>query len=97
VARGPITAALAAAQLSRNENQHVIVIMNGRPAAPPAPAGSDAATVRVGKIASARKPLMSELSEAHAIHVKAYRLVNWLAAMVSAGEKAQLKATASVA
>ena len=53
--------------------------------------------MRVGKIASAQKPLRSELREAHAIHVKAYRLVKSFAAMVSAGEKAQLKATASVA
>ena len=48
-------------------------------------------------IASDQKPLMSELSEVHATHVKAYRLVNSFAATVSAGEEARLKANPAVA
>jgi Subtilase family len=94
VALQPMTPALAA-QLAQNVNQHVIVIMKSQPAA--APVGSHAATVRSGMIASAQKPLISELSEVHATHVKAYRLVNSFAATVSAGEEARLKANSSVA
>jgi hypothetical protein len=94
IARQPMTAALAA-QLSTNVNQHVVVIMKSQLAA--APVGSHAATVRAGVIASDQKPLMSELSEVDATHVKAYRLVNSFAATVSAGEEARLKANSSVA
>jgi hypothetical protein len=94
VALQPMTPALAA-QLSQNVNQHVIVIMKSQLAA--APVGSHAASVRAGVIASDQKPLMSELSEVHATHVKAYRLVNSFAATVSAGEESRLKASSSVA
>jgi hypothetical protein len=94
VALAPMTSALAA-QLSQNVNQHVIVIMKSQLAA--APVGSHAASVRAGVIASDQKPLMSELSEVHATHVKAYRLVNSFAATVSAGEESRLKANSSVA
>jgi hypothetical protein len=90
----PMTSALAA-QLSQNVNQHVIVIMKSQPAS--APVGSHAAAVRAGQITSAQKPLMSELSEVHATHVKAYNLVNSFAATVSAGEETRLKANSSVA
>jgi len=94
VALAPMTPALAA-QLSQHVNQHVIVIMKSQLAA--APVGSHAATVRAGMIASAQKPLMTELGEVHATHVKAYRLVNSFAATVSAGEESRLKANPSVA
>jgi len=94
VALPPMTSALAA-QLSKNVNQPVIVIMKSQPAA--APVGSHAATVRAGVVASQQAPLMSELREVHATHVKAYQLVNSFAATVSAGEEARLKANPSVA
>ena len=94
IAQQPMTAALAA-QLSTNVNQHVVVIMKSQLAA--APVGSHAATMRAGVIASDQKPLMSELSEVHATHVKAYRLVNSFAATISAGEETRLKANSSVA
>jgi hypothetical protein len=94
VATAPMTPALAA-QLSQNVNQHVIVIMKGQLAA--APVGSKAATTRAGMIANAQKPLMSELSQVHATHVKAYRLVNSFAATVSKGEESRLKANSAVA
>ncbi len=94
VAQEPMTPALAA-QLSQNVNQHVIVFMKSQPAA--APVGSSAATTRAGMIASAQKPLMSELNEVRATHIKAYRVVNSFAATVSAGEEARLKANSSVA
>jgi Subtilase family len=94
VATEPMTPALAA-QLSQDVSQHVIVIMKSQPAA--APVGSHAATVRAGMVASQQKPLMSELSEVHATHVKSYQLVNSFAATVSSGEEARLKANSSVA
>jgi hypothetical protein len=89
-----MTPALAA-QLSQNVNRHVIVIMKSQ--LPAARVGSAAANTRAGIIASYQKPLMSELSEVHATHIKAYRVVNSFAATVSAGEEARLKVNSSVA
>ena len=94
VATAPMTSALAA-QLSTNVNQHVIVIMKSQLAA--APEGSQANATRSSRIASFQKPLMSELSQVHATHIKAYRLVNSFAATVSKGEETRLKANSSVA
>ena len=90
----PMTAALAA-QLSANVNQHVIVIMKSQLAA--ARVGSHAAVTRSDAIAAEQAPLMTELRQVHATHVKSYRLVNSFAATVSKGEMARLKATAGVA
>jgi len=89
-----MTPALAA-QLSQNVNQHVIVIMKSQPAQEPV--GSSAASARSALIASDQAPLMSELSQVHAAHIKAYRLTNSFATTVSAGEEARLKANSSVA
>jgi hypothetical protein len=94
VATAAMTPALAT-QLSQNVNQHVIVIMKSQLAA--APAGSQANATRSSMIASKQRPLMSELSQVHATHIKAYRLVNSFAATVSKGEEARLKANSSVA
>ncbi len=93
-AMAPMTPALAAA-LSKNVNQHVIVIMRGQPAQ--APVGSHAAATRAGVIAAAQAPMMTELRQVHATHVKSYRLVNSFAATVSAGEEARLKTNRGVA
>ena len=93
-ATAPMTPALAA-QLSQNVNRHVIVIMKSQ--LPAARVGSSAANTRAGMIRSYQKPLMSELSQVHATHVKAYRLVNSFAATVSAGEESRLKANPAVA
>jgi hypothetical protein len=89
----PMTPALAA-QLSKNVNQPVIVIMKKQ--LPAAHVGSHAATVRAAAIATAQAPLMSELRQVHATHIKAYRLVNSFAATVSRGEVARLKANPAV-
>ena len=90
----PMTAALAA-QLSKNVNQHVIVIMKSQLAA--ARVGSHAAVMRSDAIAAEQAPLMTELRQVHATHVKSYRLVNSFAATVSKGEMARLKANSAVA
>ncbi len=46
---------------------------------------------------SSQKPLMSELSQVHATHVKQYALINSFAATVSSGEESRLKANSAVA
>jgi hypothetical protein len=84
----PMTAAVAA-RLSANVNQHVIVIMKSQLAA--APVGSRAASVHADAIAADQAPLISELRQVHATHVKTYRLVNSFTATVSAGEVARLR------
>ena len=89
-----MTPALAA-QLSKNVNQHVIVIMKSQFAA--AHVGSTAAAARAAAVASAQAPVMGELRQVHATHIKPYRLVNSLAATVSAGEVSRLKANPAVA
>ena len=94
VRQQPLTAALAA-QLSKNVNDHVIVILKSQPAA--AAAGSHAATLRSAAIASAQASFMSELRAVHATRIKSYSLVDSFAATVSAGEAARLKANGAVA
>jgi len=89
-----MTAALAA-QLSRNVSQHVIVIMKSQLAA--ARVGSRAAAMRADVISAEQAPLMRELRQVHATHIKAYQLVNSLAATVSKGEVARLRANPAVA
>ncbi len=91
---GPMTPALAAT-LSQNVNQPVIVVMKNQPAQ--APVGSSAATTRTNNIHTFQKPLMSELTQVHATHVKSYSLIDSLAATVSAGEEERLAANSSVA
>ena len=94
VAQRPMTAALAA-QLSRNVNRHVIVILKSQ--LPAAHVGSRAAALRSHAIAASQAPLMIELREVHATHIKSYRLVDSFAATVSSGEAAWLKANPAVA
>lgn len=91
---GPLSAA-AAAKLSTNVDQHVIVMMRTQPAA--APAASAAATARAQTVSALQAPLMAELRQVHAAHVKSFTLVNSFAAVVSKGEAARLKANPSVA
>ena len=93
-AAAPLTAALAA-QLSKNVNRHVIVVMKDQ--LPAAPVGSPAATSRAHAVASDQASVMSELRQVHATNIKAYQLVNSFAATVSAGEAARLKVNPGVA
>ena len=93
LAMQPLSAAQAA-QLSQHVNQHVIVLFKNQPAQ--ARAGTGAARARAGRIAAYQQPLMGELRQVHATHVQSYTLVNSLAATVSAGEEARLKADPAV-
>jgi hypothetical protein len=91
---GAMTPTLAA-QLSRNVNQHVIVIMRSQRAQ--AHVGSHAAATRAAAVKSSQSPLMTELRDVHATHVKQYTLINSFAATMSKGEETRLKANSSVA
>ncbi|HET9896767.1 MAG TPA: S8 family serine peptidase [Streptosporangiaceae bacterium] len=89
----PMTRALAA-QLSKNVNQHVIVMLKQQ--FPQAHVGSNAAATRANMVASAQRPVMTELREVHATHIKSYKLVNSFAATVSKGEIARLRSNPAV-
>jgi hypothetical protein len=91
---GPMTPALAAV-LSQNVNRPVIVLMKNQPAQ--APVGSSAATTRMSDIHTVQQPLMGELTQVHATHVKNYSLVDSFAATVSASEEERLAANSAVA
>jgi len=93
LAMQPLSTAQAA-QLSKNANQHVIVFFKNQPRA--ARVGTGAFRARAGRIAAFQQPLMGELSQVHATHVQSYTLVNSIAATVSAGEEARLKADPAV-
>ncbi|MGO9300052.1 MAG: protease inhibitor I9 family protein [Acidimicrobiales bacterium] len=90
----PMTATLAT-RLSKNVDRHVIVMLKSQIA--PAHVGSRAAELRSEVTAAYQAPLLSELREVHATHIKTYRLVDSFAATVSAGEAAWLKADPAVA
>ncbi len=90
----PLAPALAA-QLSVNPDQRVIVVMRGPFGA--APVGSQAQATRTAETRTAQAPLLSELATVHAGNVKSYSLINAVAATVSAGEEARLKANPAVA
>jgi hypothetical protein len=89
----PLTASQAV-PLSKNVNQHVIVMLKQQFA--PAHAGTMAAQDRSAVTGTAQAPLLRELRAVHAAHVKPYSLVNALAATVSKGEEARLKTDPSV-
>ena len=90
----PLTPALAA-RLSKNVSQHVIIIMRSQPTA--AHVGTRAQAARASAVTTSQAALRSELQAVHATHVKSYTLVNAVAATVSKGEVARLKANPSVA
>lgn len=86
---GPLTPTLAA-QLSQNVNRPVIVLLKSQYAQ--AQVGTSAARQRAATVKTSQAPLMSELNQVHAAHVRQYQLVNSLAATVSAGEEQRLAA-----
>ncbi|HYK32575.1 MAG TPA: S8 family serine peptidase [Streptosporangiaceae bacterium] len=76
-------------------NDRVIVILKSQPTA--VRPGTRAAAIRSALIANSQAPLLRELRLSHATHLRTYRLVNALAATVSAAEAANLRSDPSVA
>jgi hypothetical protein len=83
------------AALSKNANQHVIVILKSQ--LRQARAGTRSAAARVAAVKAAQAPVMSQLRSVHALHVKSYQLINAVAATVSKAERAQLSKNSAVA
>jgi hypothetical protein len=83
-----------AAQLAKGASQHVIVLLKTQFAA--APEGSRAASARSAQVATVQAPLLRELRQVHATHLKTYTLVDSLAATVSKSEVAWLKSDPAV-
>jgi hypothetical protein len=90
----PMTPGLAA-RLSKNVTKHVIIIFKEQPGQQHV--GSRAETVRAASVTTMQKPLLSELDTVHATSIKQLRTLNAIAATVSAGELARLKANPDVA
>src|ERR1700677_530233 len=84
-----------AAQLSKNVNQDVIVILKSQHAA--AFKGSSEDLQRANAISDEQAPLENELRQVHAVNIKSYKLVNAIAARVSQGELDRPKANPAVA
>ncbi len=93
-AQQPLTTEEAAA-LSQDANTPVIVLMRDQPAA--ATKNTPAATSRAHGIINSQAPLVSELSQVRAQHVRTYTVANAVAATVSKGEAARLAANPNVA
>jgi hypothetical protein len=93
-AQQPLTAQEAAA-LSQDANTPVIVLMRDQPAA--VAKNTPAATTRAHGIINSQAPLVSELSQVRAQHVRTYTVANAVAATVSKGEAARLSANPNVA
>src|ERR1700743_1621332 len=73
----PLSPALKAA-LSKNANQHVIVILKGQMRQ--AHVGSRSAAARMAQIRAAQAPVMAQLRSVHATRVKSYQLINAVSA-----------------
>jgi hypothetical protein len=91
---GPMTSALAA-QLSQNVNQPVIAIYKSQPTQQHV--GTSGEASRASQVRAAQQPVLTELGQVHATHVKALRTINAVAATVSSGEEARLTANPAIA
>ncbi|HTX32710.1 MAG TPA: S8 family serine peptidase [Solirubrobacteraceae bacterium] len=81
--------------LSTNVNRRVVVILRSQ--LRPALAGSHAATLRAQATRAEQAPLLRQLRQVHATHIKTYQLVNGFAATVSKAEEKLLEANPAVA
>jgi hypothetical protein len=90
----PLSPALRAA-LSKNANQHVIVILKNQMRQ--ARVGSRSAGARLAAVKATQAPVMRQLRSVHAQHVKSFQLINAVSATVSKAERAQLTKNADVA
>lgn len=90
----PVAPVAASHPASARASDRVIVVMRSQPAQ--VPAGSRAAAARSAAIISAQAPLVRELRSSHATRILAYRLVNAIAATVTAAEAARLRANPNV-
>src|SRR5260221_6466542 len=88
-AQQPLSAAQAA-QLSQNVSQHVIVFLKDQP--PAARAGSAAARIRSNAVAASQSPVLSELRQVPATHVRPYRLPTPFPPPASPGRETRPKA-----
>ncbi len=93
----PTQSGLSAAtvqRLAQNANAKVIILLRDQHASLPARGAMRAA--RLSAIATDQAPLLSELSQVRAAHVRAYHVINAIAATVSAAEEAHLAANLAV-
>ena len=84
-----------AAQLSRNVDRPVIVVLKNQFGQ--ATAGTPAASARTAAVSASQSALLTELGAVHATGIKRFTLVNSVAATVSAAEAQRLAANAAVA
>jgi hypothetical protein len=76
------------AQLSKNANQHVIVILKHQ--LRPAHVGTLAAKARASAVSASQAQLLAEVRQVHSTHIERYQLINAFAATVSTSERAWL-------
>jgi hypothetical protein len=78
-------------RLSRNQNQRVIVLLRNQFGALPR-----ATSTRRASIATAQRPIASELTLLHARRVHAYKFINAISATMSAAEVSRLRSDPAV-
>ena len=78
-----------------NSNRPVIVLLKDQFAS--AAAGSAAVATRAAEVAANEDPVVSELTDAQATHIRRFQIVDARAATVSPAEQAQLAADPGVA
>jgi len=81
-------------RLAQNADQHVVVILRDQHANLPARGATR--NMRAAVVATDQQSVLSELSQVHAPRVRAYNLINAVAATVSRAEEARLKANPQV-
>jgi len=91
--QAPLTAQQAAS-LAQNVNTPVIVLLKNQPT--PQAENSPAARTRDNAISTSQAPLVGELSQVHAQHVRSYHVADAVSATVSSAEASRLAANPNV-